>query len=484
MKIVSAATRRPVTVVVFFVALVIFGVISFRELPVDLLPDLSFPTLTIRTEYPGVAPADVETFVTTPIEDAVGIVSGLVDISSVSRAGLSDVIMEFAWGTDMDFAAIDVREQLAQLGLPAAAEDPILLRFDPALDPIMRISVGSAVPGDVTAADQAGPAAARRAVDQATPGEPRRRGRGDRGRRRRGGDPGQRRPEPRGAARDPAVADRQPAAARERGRHRRQHRRRRGGVRGARARALRRPRRDRTHRGGRGGRRAGAAAGPGRRAQRLPGAVHHHPHQPPAERGDSDPQGGRRQHGRRGAGGAGALARGRAGAGGGGRRGVAGGVRPVALHRAVDPRRDPGRGARRRAGNRRALPVRAPVAQHAGGGAGDSHIGDRELLSHVRGRRVAQHHVARRTGAWHRHAGGQFHRGAGEHRASPGGRRRSRHRGPYRRRRGGQRRGCRDPDHPVRVHPGGVRQRPSPGSCSWTRRSPSRSRCWSAWRWR
>ena len=156
MKIVAVATRRPVTVVVFFVALVIFGVISFRELPVDLLPDLSFPTLTIRTEYPGVAPADVETFVTTPIEDAVGIVSGLVDISSVSRAGLSDVIMEFAWGTDMDFAAIDVREQLAQLALPAAAGNPILLRFDPALDPIMRISVGSAVPGDVTAADQAG----------------------------------------------------------------------------------------------------------------------------------------------------------------------------------------------------------------------------------------------------------------------------------------------------------------------------------------
>ena len=156
MKIVALATRRPVSVVVFFVALVIFGLISFRELPVDLLPDLSFPTLTIRTEYPGVAPTDVETFVTTPIEDTVGIVSGLVDISSVSRAGLSDVIMEFAWGTDMDFAAIDVREQLAQLALPGGAEDPILLRFDPAFDPIMRISVGSAVPGDVSIADQAG----------------------------------------------------------------------------------------------------------------------------------------------------------------------------------------------------------------------------------------------------------------------------------------------------------------------------------------
>ena len=156
MKIVALATRRPVSVVVFFVALVIFGLISFRELPVDLLPDLAFPTITIRTEYPGVAPADVETFVTIPIEDAVGIVSGVADISSVSRAGLSDVIMEFAWGTDMDFAAIDVREQLAQLALPDAAEDPILLRFDPALDPIMRISVGSAAPGETGAAEQAG----------------------------------------------------------------------------------------------------------------------------------------------------------------------------------------------------------------------------------------------------------------------------------------------------------------------------------------
>ena len=156
MKIVALATRRPVSVVVFFVALAIFGLISFRELPVDLLPDLSFPTLTVRTEYPGVAPADVETFVTVPVEDAVGIVSGVVDVSSVSRAGLSDVIMEFSWGTDMDFAAIDVREQLAQLALPAAAEEPILLRFDPALDPIMRVSVGSAAPGEVGAADQAG----------------------------------------------------------------------------------------------------------------------------------------------------------------------------------------------------------------------------------------------------------------------------------------------------------------------------------------
>ena len=156
MRIVALATRRPVSVVVFFVALVIFGGISFRELPVDLLPDLSFPTLTVRTVYPGVAPADVEALVTVPVEDALGIVSGVEQVSSVSRAGLSDVIVEFAWGTDMDFAAIDVREQLAQLTLPGAAEEPILLRFDPALDPIMRISVGAEGAGPVGLAEQAG----------------------------------------------------------------------------------------------------------------------------------------------------------------------------------------------------------------------------------------------------------------------------------------------------------------------------------------
>ena len=156
MRIVGLATRRPVSVVVFFVALVIFGGISFRELPVDLLPDVSFPTLTVRTVYPGVAPADVEALVTVPVEDALGIVSGVEQVSSVSRAGLSDVIVEFVWGTDMDFAAIDVREQLAQLTLPGAAEEPILLRFDPALDPIMRISVGAEGAGPVGLAEQAG----------------------------------------------------------------------------------------------------------------------------------------------------------------------------------------------------------------------------------------------------------------------------------------------------------------------------------------
>ena len=148
MKLVDAATRRPVTVTVFFAALMIFGVVSFPNLPLNLLPELSFPTITVRTTYPGVAPAEVATFVSAPVEESVGIVAGVVAVSSISRSGLSDVVIEFQWGTDMDFAAIDVRDQLSRTGLPLGADSPILLRFDPSLDPIMRLSLASGVAGE------------------------------------------------------------------------------------------------------------------------------------------------------------------------------------------------------------------------------------------------------------------------------------------------------------------------------------------------
>ncbi|MGQ9632268.1 MAG: efflux RND transporter permease subunit [bacterium] len=141
MKIVEFSTKRPVTVVMFTAAIVIFGLISFNNLAINLLPDIAFPTLTIRTEYPGSAPGEVENLISKPIEEAVGVVGGVVRVSSISRAGLSDVIIEFNWGTNMDFAAIDIREKLDGVNLPKDAKKPVLLRFDPSLDPIMRISL-------------------------------------------------------------------------------------------------------------------------------------------------------------------------------------------------------------------------------------------------------------------------------------------------------------------------------------------------------
>jgi HAE1 family hydrophobic/amphiphilic exporter-1 len=141
MKIVKFSINRPVTITMLMVAAIVFGYVAFDRLPINLLPDISYPTLTIRTEYAGTAPGEVENLISKPIEEAVGIISGVIRTSSISRPGMSDVILEFDWDTDMDFASLEVREKLDMLTLPINAEPPILLRFDPSLDPIMRIGL-------------------------------------------------------------------------------------------------------------------------------------------------------------------------------------------------------------------------------------------------------------------------------------------------------------------------------------------------------
>ena len=116
-----------------------FGLLAVQNLPVDLLPDLSYPTLTIQTEYPDAAPETVEQFVTRPVEEAVGVIPGVREMRSQSRSSLSEVVLEFEWGESMDTAGLDVRERLGLVELPREAEIPRVLRFDPSLEPIMRL---------------------------------------------------------------------------------------------------------------------------------------------------------------------------------------------------------------------------------------------------------------------------------------------------------------------------------------------------------
>ncbi|MDX1643424.1 MAG: efflux RND transporter permease subunit, partial [Thermoanaerobaculia bacterium] len=141
MKIVRFSTRRPVTVFIFAVAAVVFGMVALGRLATDLLPDISYPSLTVRTEFEGAAPIEVESLITRPIENAVGVVNGVVRVTSSSRADVSEVTLEFAWGTNMDLAGLDVRERLDVLILPQEAERPVLLRYDPSLDPIQRLGI-------------------------------------------------------------------------------------------------------------------------------------------------------------------------------------------------------------------------------------------------------------------------------------------------------------------------------------------------------
>ncbi len=141
MKLIHFSTSRRVTVAMLMVAVIAFGLVGFSRLAVNLLPDITYPAITVRTEYPGVAPLEVERLISEPIEGLVGVVNNVVRVSSVSRPGLSDVVVEFAWGTDMDFASLDIREKLDLAQLPREAGKPVLLRFDPALDPIMRVAL-------------------------------------------------------------------------------------------------------------------------------------------------------------------------------------------------------------------------------------------------------------------------------------------------------------------------------------------------------
>ena len=140
-RLVEIATERRVTIVMFMVAIVLFGMVSLSRLKLNLLPDISYPTVTVRTELTGAAPVEIENLLTKPIEEAVGVVRNVRLVRSVSRSGQSDVTVEFLWGTDMDIAGIDVREKLDVLFLPLEAKRPLLLRFDPSSEPIVRIGL-------------------------------------------------------------------------------------------------------------------------------------------------------------------------------------------------------------------------------------------------------------------------------------------------------------------------------------------------------
>ena len=134
-------TRRPVAISMFMLAMAVFGAVSATKLSTDLLPEISYPTLTVRTTWPGAAPEDVEDRISEKVQESLSTLDNLVRSVSISRAGVSDVVLDFDWGTRMTFTVQDVREKLDMVFLPAAAERPLILRYDPNLDPILRIGI-------------------------------------------------------------------------------------------------------------------------------------------------------------------------------------------------------------------------------------------------------------------------------------------------------------------------------------------------------
>jgi hydrophobic/amphiphilic exporter-1 (mainly G- bacteria), HAE1 family len=143
MKLARLAVDRPVTMYMFYLAVILLGVVSLRELSVDLLPDISYPRLSVITNYPGVAPEEIETLITAPLESAVSRIPGLRRVESISKEGVSYMTLEFDWGTNMDFTMLHTREQLdnARDRFPEDAESPTIIPLDPQSKPIMTLAL-------------------------------------------------------------------------------------------------------------------------------------------------------------------------------------------------------------------------------------------------------------------------------------------------------------------------------------------------------
>jgi len=145
MSLPRFAVRRPVTMTMIFLGLALLGVTSWFQMPQELFPAISYPQVTVATRYAHAAPEEMEMLVTTPLEEALGTVSRIKNIRSISREGLSLVMVQFEWGTDMDFAALHVREKVerAKNKLPEDVEESIVLKFNPFQLPVLLVSVSS-----------------------------------------------------------------------------------------------------------------------------------------------------------------------------------------------------------------------------------------------------------------------------------------------------------------------------------------------------
>jgi len=136
---------RPVFTTMATLIVVIVGGVALRRLPIDLMPDVADPTLTVRTEYENAAPEEVEELITRQVEQAVAAVPGVQELTSVSAEGRSDVRVTFAWGSDLDVAANDIRDRIDRIAddLPEEASRPQLRKFDAAAFPILVFGISS-----------------------------------------------------------------------------------------------------------------------------------------------------------------------------------------------------------------------------------------------------------------------------------------------------------------------------------------------------
>jgi HAE1 family hydrophobic/amphiphilic exporter-1 len=144
-KLSETSVRRPVTVLMIVFIVLILGFVSFTRIPLDLMPEMDIPVAVVSTAYTGVGPQEIENLITKPIEQSVATVQNLDKISSISSEGSSLVIVQFNYGTNMDTAALNLREKvdLVKGSLPDDAAAPMVIKIDPNMQPILTLSLSS-----------------------------------------------------------------------------------------------------------------------------------------------------------------------------------------------------------------------------------------------------------------------------------------------------------------------------------------------------
>jgi len=144
MNLTEISIRRPLTVLMVFLGIIMFGFISVANLPVNLFPDVTFPMMFIMTNYPGAGPVEIETQITDPLEKSLGTVNNLDKITSTTSENISMIFMQFSWGTDIDAASNDVRDVLGYLTpyLPDDASYPMIFKLDISQQPVVMYTIG------------------------------------------------------------------------------------------------------------------------------------------------------------------------------------------------------------------------------------------------------------------------------------------------------------------------------------------------------
>ena len=145
MKLSSYSVKHPIGVTMITLIVVIFGFVSLYKLPVDLMPDMTFPMISVSATYENASPTEIETLITRPIEQAIAAVSGVEEIQSSSSEGKSAVRISFAWGTDLDAATNDVRDRIDRIikKLPDDIDRPTIRKFDSNATPILVLGASS-----------------------------------------------------------------------------------------------------------------------------------------------------------------------------------------------------------------------------------------------------------------------------------------------------------------------------------------------------